>query len=177
MFNNLRKGHPPTATDDAALLERVKLDQGDSYYMEMPDGTSARLGLTAEGGDESRLSAAARDAFTRWRAEQQRVVFKHPLAMSGEPQSALLHEGAEVVLVGDQRGTVMLWALEQPSRPKVERWFRIVATGDPIEYHEDVIGTAAMLGWRRDPDGLTVVTGALVWTVVERTRYLGELER
>lgn len=67
-----------------------------------------------------------------------RVIWKYELAPFTRLQ---LPRGAQVLHVGGQEDEVVMWAAVAPDAPKVEREFRIVATGhdfDPDEvasYH------------------------------------------
>ena len=45
--------------------------------------------------------------------------------------------GAQVLSVGEQDGTVCLWALVNPTKPQEQRLFRIIGTGHPAD---DVVG-------------------------------------
>lgn len=72
--------------------------------------------------------------------------------------------GAKILRVGEQHGSLRIWALVNPNVPKVTREFYIVGTGQ-IFYHrrDDVhLGTVVMPG------------GIFVWHVFERARAAGE---
>jgi hypothetical protein len=57
-------------------------------------------------------------------------------------------EGAEILAVGIQDYTPVIWALVTPSRPYVQRTFVGVATGTPVEDGVTYLGTFTT------PDGL-----------------------
>ena len=59
----------------------------------------------------------------------------------------LMPEGAEVLHVATQKGEVCVWALVEPSAPKVERRFVVVGTGHPVPPHRGrFLGTVLLAG-------------------------------
>lgn len=60
-----------------------------------------------------------------------KTIFKYDLRVEDD-QTVDMPAGATVLCVQDQRGTPRLWALVDPSAPKVARTFRIHGTGHEI---------------------------------------------
>lgn len=59
--------------------------------------------------------------------------------------------GAEILTVQVQNGRPFLWALVSPDSPKVQRSFRLIGTGHPVEdtiSKESYIGTYQVGGGR-----------------------------
>lgn len=80
-----------------------------------------------------------------------KTVWKFPLPLAPEV-NVMMPEGAQVLYVGNQAGTIALWALVDPDKSLVTRVFRIAGTGHDV------------------PDGVyvgTVQQGPLVWHVFE----------
>ena len=59
-------------------------------------------------------------------------VFKYPLELTGVPQQVLMPAGAQVVYVGDQNGTITIWALVDPEAEPLHKIFLIAGTGHPL---------------------------------------------
>jgi len=63
---DLANRREPVPLTDAEIDALIKSDQGDSYYVTLPDGTSTPIGYTAEAYVErSELRAAARRVLER----------------------------------------------------------------------------------------------------------------
>lgn len=59
-----------------------------------------------------------------------RTVHKYSLDIT-DAQAVPMPKGAKVVHVGEQRGVLCLWAEVDTDRPKEDRHFVIVGTGNP----------------------------------------------
>jgi len=67
-------------------------------------------------------------------------VFKYPFLVEGAFEIAL-PAGAEVLSVQVQRETPCIWALISTEEPAVPRRFRLVGTGQPVDFAGRFIGT------------------------------------
>lgn len=83
-----------------------------------------------------------------------RTVYKYVLPVE-DTVEVIMPDGAEVLHIGDQAGTICLWALVDPDAPRVSRWLRIAGTGHPIAGAVRHLGSVVTYG------------GALVWHVFE----------
>ncbi len=66
-------------------------------------------------------------------------VWKYEIPLTADATRLRMPDGAELLQVQDQRGAIVIWAIVDPSRPRVERTFRIIGTGhdfddSPLEY-------------------------------------------
>ena len=59
------------------------------------------------------------------------VIWKYPLRL-GFTQTLSLPEDAQLLSVGEQEGTLYLWALVDPSEPLEHLKFAVYATGEAI---------------------------------------------
>lgn len=85
------------------------------------------------------------------------TVWKFVIADPETP--VVMPEGAEVLHVGEQRGSVCIWALVDPAAPKVERRFVVAPTGGIVPpYRGRFLGSVLYAG------------GALVFHVWEDLR-------
>jgi len=91
-----------------------------------------------------------------------REVWKYNLSLTNE-QSVSMPDGAVVLTVQEQRGVLTFWALVNPEARRVDRSFRIVGTGHPVDLPADQAPTLT-LGWHYID---TVQMGLLVWHVFE----------
>ena len=75
------------------------------------------------------------------------VIWKFELQVT-DAQRVIMPEGAKLLSVGDQRGTLCLWALCDPSAGLEDRHIEIVGTGNPISQEVGIgrrfIGTVLM---------------------------------
>ena len=69
-----------------------------------------------------------------------------------------MQKGAQILSVQNQRGTIYLWALVNPSIEKEERRFIVIGTGPTIE--PEVVSRLKFVG--------TVQVDLFVWHVFER---------
>lgn len=69
-------------------------------------------------------------------------------------QVVSMPEGAEIVSAGSQDGTLVVWAICNPARPRVQRKIAVVGTGWPVPETGVFIGTVQM-------------TTGLVWHVFD----------
>lgn len=69
------------------------------------------------------------------------VIYKYPLRTVGWIQIDM-PGGAEVIHVGEQAGTICLWAKVQPHAPLKRRTFHVAATGETIDPEARFVGTA-----------------------------------
>jgi hypothetical protein len=75
-------------------------------------------------------------------------IYKYPLAPA-DRQTVELPKGARMLSVGDQGGSVFLWALVNPELPTTNRKIRCIGTGHPIaKIDPDIrfLGTVMLLG-------------------------------
>lgn len=63
--------------------------------------------------------------------EKTLSVYKYPIRPNDIVELDL-PSGAELLKVADQKGTVCMWALVDPSMPTERRKFRMAGTGHPI---------------------------------------------
>jgi hypothetical protein len=71
-----------------------------------------------------------------------RTIWKYRLEVSDDVQSLSIPREAKIVAVGNQEGSITLWAEVAPGRFTEARTFAIHGTGHPIASDEDYIGTA-----------------------------------
>jgi len=82
-----------------------------------------------------------------------KVIYKYPLAIT-DRQTIKIPAGASILSVGNQRGTLCMWAAADPSNPLKDLEVEIHGTGNPIEgvpMEKQFIGT--------------VITEPFVWHV------------
>lgn len=88
-----------------------------------------------------------------------KTVYKFPLEIK-DTQTIEMPEGAELLTVQSQKGSLNIWALVDVGKPLIKRTFEVFGTGHPIYYDMGIertyIGTAQTLG------------GNLVWHIFER---------
>lgn len=84
---------------DEELRRQIRMDQGDSYNLHLPDGTVRGTGFTAEGphNHEAEMLAAARRIYDQWYDEQQAkddggfvLTFDARVTLEGKPFIAIL---------------------------------------------------------------------------------------
>jgi hypothetical protein len=75
------------------------------------------------------------------------AIWKYPLLITDE-QVLTVPSGATPLAVGEQYGTLCLWALVDPRNKPVAQTVRIYGTGHPIEHddgsEESYVGTVQM---------------------------------
>ena len=59
------------------------------------------------------------------------MIWKYDIPVQ-DSVTILIPKGGEVLKVGDQGGTMMMWVLVDPEAKKTPRAFRIFGTGQPI---------------------------------------------
>jgi hypothetical protein len=74
-----------------------------------------------------------------------------------EVQTIYMPEGADILSVQNQNGSLCIWALLSPTAPKVGRHFKVIGTGHKIE-------TLADHKWIA-----TVIQDQFVWHIFEIT--------
>lgn len=62
-------------------------------------------------------------------------VFKYPVPIT-DTFSIAIPQSGQILDVQVQQGTPVMWALVNPDAPKMERQFRLLGTGHPIEAEE-----------------------------------------
>ena len=85
------------------------------------------------------------------------TIWKYPLEIT-DRQALSLPVGADILSVGNQNGTLMLWALVDPNNGVSARKIHIFGTGHQIGAYP---GKLRFIG--------TAFTGSLVWHVFEET--------
>lgn len=89
------------------------------------------------------------------------TVYKYHLTITPDAQEILMPDGAEILMVADQRSTAKLWALVNTDKPMTPRTFRVFATGQEIP-------TGVIEGNRLDYVGSFLMqAGLLVFHVFE----------
>jgi len=83
------------------------------------------------------------------------TIYKYLIRYSATPKELEMPEGAQVIYVGEQLGSLYLWAIVDLSRPLVKRKFAVLPTG----YVQFDATTMRHLG--------TVQVGEFVWHVFE----------
>ena len=83
-------------------------------------------------------------------------IWKFSIAVTDD-QEVEMPEGARIVTVQAQKGSLYLWAIVEPSAPMKKRRIKVVGTGHPKDALSNLvyIGSAQMAG------------GTLVWHVFE----------
>jgi hypothetical protein len=90
-----------------------------------------------------------------------RVIYKYKLELMPGVQVVQMKAGAVTVHAGTQEGALYLWALVPVDSAPVNRQFRVVATGEPVE-----------LG-KREWHICTVQTAGDVWHIFETRETRG----
>lgn len=73
-----------------------------------------------------------------------KTIYKYPLEIT-DYQDVTMPEGAQILCVKLQKGTLCLWALVDPTEKLILRKIRIAGTGHPIQGNNIVyIGTFLM---------------------------------
>jgi hypothetical protein len=74
-------------------------------------------------------------------------VYKYPLRIDDETRVSW-HVGAKVLAVQEQNGDPYIWALIDPSQPKIAQRFRLAGTGHDIEWQDNMVhrGTFQLRG-------------------------------
>lgn len=85
------------------------------------------------------------------------VIWKYPLRIK-DVNFVKMPEGAKVLSVAIQNGTLCLWAMVDTSQIIKERAFKIIGTGHPINF-DDPASELSFIG--------TVIDGQFVWHVFE----------
>lgn len=63
-------------------------------------------------------------------------IWKYEIPLTAKPIPIAMPENADLLQVQDQRGAIVIWAIVDPARPRVERVFRIIGTGHTFDLNE-----------------------------------------
>jgi hypothetical protein len=71
-----------------------------------------------------------------------RTVWKFLLGNTTDPQSLLIPDAGEILLVHGQGGRIGVWVEVDENAPKQKRWFIITPTGGQVPFNGEYVGTA-----------------------------------
>jgi len=72
-------------------------------------------------------------------------IFKYEVLIREIGLEIMMPKGAKILSFGEQMDDLYIWALVDPEETLVPRQFRLVATGQPVSFLDDVSGLKDLL--------------------------------